>query len=158
MYCAQSIENLECLPPRRDAHPSETPMTTSDEWAAFGSRLILYPESQTPLSLFSSWGGGLASSGGHLVCAGQPWLLDFKRYKKRGPFFILLLACFSHSVVSDCSPTRVLCPWNSLGKNTGVGCHSLLQGSSRPKDLTQVSCISGGFFTVRATRKAPSFP
>ena len=25
-------------------------------------------------------------------------------------------------------PTRVLCPWNSLGKNTGVGCHFLLQG------------------------------
>ena len=25
-------------------------------------------------------------------------------------------------------PTRLLCPWDSLGKNTGVGCHSLLQG------------------------------
>ena len=25
-------------------------------------------------------------------------------------------------------PTRPLCPWNSLGKNTGVGCHFLLQG------------------------------
>ena len=25
-------------------------------------------------------------------------------------------------------PTRLLCPWNSLGKNTGVGCYSLLQG------------------------------
>ena len=25
-------------------------------------------------------------------------------------------------------PTRVHCPWNSLGKNTGVGNHSLLQG------------------------------
>ena len=25
-------------------------------------------------------------------------------------------------------PTRLLCPWNSLGKNTGVGCHALLQG------------------------------
>ena len=25
-------------------------------------------------------------------------------------------------------PTRVLCPWNSLGKNTGVGCHSFHQG------------------------------
>ena len=24
-------------------------------------------------------------------------------------------------------PTRVLCPWDSPGKNTGVGCHSLLQ-------------------------------
>ena len=25
-------------------------------------------------------------------------------------------------------PVRLLCPWNSLGKNTGVGCHLLLQG------------------------------
>ena len=25
-------------------------------------------------------------------------------------------------------PTRLLCPWNSPGKNTGVGCHFLLQG------------------------------
>jgi len=28
-----------------------------------------------------------------------------------------------------CNP-RLLCPWNSPGKNTGVGCHSLLQGIS----------------------------
>ena len=28
----------------------------------------------------------------------------------------------------DCSPTRLLCPWDSPGKNTGVGCHALLQG------------------------------
>ena len=41
---------------------------------------------------------------------------------------------FSHSVVSDSfephglQPTRLLCLWNSPGKNTGVGCHSLLQG------------------------------
>ena len=25
-------------------------------------------------------------------------------------------------------PTRILCPWNSPGKNTGAGCHSLLKG------------------------------
>ena len=25
-------------------------------------------------------------------------------------------------------PTRLLCPWDSPSKNTGVGCHSLLQG------------------------------
>ena len=25
-------------------------------------------------------------------------------------------------------PTRLLCPWNSLGKNTGVSCHFHLQG------------------------------
>ena len=42
-----------------------------------------------------------------------------------------MLTC---SVVSDPSrppglqPTRLLRPWDSLGKNTGVGCHCLLQG------------------------------
>ena len=25
-------------------------------------------------------------------------------------------------------PTRLLCPWNSPGKNTGVDCYSLIQG------------------------------
>ena len=41
---------------------------------------------------------------------------------------------WSHSVVSDSlrlhglQPTRLLSPWNSPGKNTGVGCHFLLQG------------------------------
>ena len=25
-------------------------------------------------------------------------------------------------------PARLLCPWNSLGKNTGGGCHALFQG------------------------------
>ena len=28
----------------------------------------------------------------------------------------------------DWLATRFFCPWNSPGKNTGVGCHSLLQG------------------------------
>ena len=38
------------------------------------------------------------------------------------------------SVVSDSlqpcglKPARLLCPWNSPGKNTGVSCHSFLQG------------------------------
>ena len=41
--------------------------------------------------------------------------------------------CVSRSVVSnslrphELQPTRLLCPWNSPGKNTGVGCHFLLQ-------------------------------
>ena len=36
----------------------------------------------------------------------------------------------SDSKESACSqePTRLLCPWDSPGKNTGVGCHFLLQG------------------------------
>jgi len=30
---------------------------------------------------------------------------------------------------SLCDPTRLLCPWDSPGKNTGVGCRALLQGN-----------------------------
>ena len=28
----------------------------------------------------------------------------------------------------ELKPARLLCPWDSLGKNTGVGCHFFLQG------------------------------
>ena len=48
--------------------------------------------------------------------------------------------------------TESLCPWNSPGKNTAVGCHFHLQGSSQHRDWTLVSCIAGRFFTVWATR------
>ena len=45
----------------------------------------------------------------------------------------LLLLLLSHSVVSNSvrlqrrQPTRLLCPRDSPGKNTGVGCHILLR-------------------------------
>ena len=28
----------------------------------------------------------------------------------------------------DCQPARLLCLWDFPGKNSGVGCHALLQG------------------------------
>ena len=43
-------------------------------------------------------------------------------------------AVFSRSGMSDSlpphglQPTRLLCPWDSPGNNTGVGHHALLQG------------------------------
>ena len=53
-----------------------------------------------------------------------------------------------HSVVSDSSQTpcrvafRPLCPWNSPGKNTGVGSHFLLQDLPNPEIETfaHISC------------------
>jgi len=33
-------------------------------------------------------------------------------------------------------------PRHSSGKNTGVGCHALLQGIILTRDQTQVSCIA----------------
>ena len=36
----------------------------------------------------------------------------------------------------------LLCPWDSPGKNTGVCCHFILQGSSQPKGWTRAAYIS----------------
>ena len=47
--------------------------------------------------------------------------------------FYICCCCKVASVVSDSvwphrwQPTKLLCPWDSPGKNTGVGCHFLLQ-------------------------------
>ena len=47
---------------------------------------------------------------------------------------VCVCVCVRHSVVFDSlrphglQPTRLLCPRNSQGKNTGVGSHSLFQG------------------------------
>ena len=52
----------------------------------------------------------------------------------------------------------LLCPWDFLGKNTGVGCHFLFQRSSQPRDRTCISsssCIAGGFFTDVPPGKPP---
>ena len=61
--------------------------------------------------------------------------------------FSPLVKCQSPSGVrlcnpADCSPP--LCPWDSPGKNTGVGCHALLWGSPRPRARTRVSCTQAG--------------
>ena len=66
------------------------------------------------------------------------------------------VVCVNHSDVSDSlrphglQLTRLLCPWNSPGKNTGVDSHSLLQGNFP----TQVSHIAGRWYTIWATRAA----
>ena len=38
-------------------------------------------------------------------------------------------------------PARLLCPWDSPGKNTGVGCHSLLQVKYVNYDLKKITIL-----------------
>ena len=65
--------------------------------------------------------------GSHLAEALQGVLV----FLSKTHMFSLLESC---SVMSNClqphglQPAKFLCPWNSLGQNTGVGSHSLLQG------------------------------
>ena len=54
--------------------------------------------------------------------------------------------------------SRLLCPWDSPGKNTGVGGHVLLQGifptqGIKPVSLTSLA-LTGGFFTLGSSPTA----
>ena len=63
-------------------------------------------------------------------------------------------SCPAYCDPMDSSPPSSSVHGDSPGKNTAVGCHALLQGSSQSRDQTQVSCIAGKFLTVGATREA----
>ena len=123
-------------------------LSSSSCWALEQSRLFLT---------------SLSTSAGNLKLPGVPQVnvLPLQIY-----LHWLQLFAFSHWRKDDslpvyCDPmdyslTRLLCPWDSPGKNTGVGCRALLQGSSQPKDRTPIlcsSCTAGRFFTSEPWRK-----
>ena len=71
-----------------------------------------------------------------------PWRMGWKNVASNYWWFLILIfkktviwacCCWVTSVVSDSvrphrwQPTRLPRPWDSAGKNTGVGCHFLLQ-------------------------------
>ena len=87
-------------------------------------------------------------------------------------FFTMRSSCCCCQVTSVLSnpvqphrwqPTRLLCPWDSPGKNTGVGCHCLLQcmkvksesevAQSCPTLIDLMDCSLPGF-SVRGIFKA----
>ena len=57
---------------------------------------------------------------------------DVNQDKLEQMITLLLSVCVICSVqlfvTHGLQPTRLLCPWDFPGKNTGVGCHFLLQG------------------------------
>ena len=56
-------------------------------------------------------------------------------------------------------PTRLLCPWDSPVKNTGVYCHALLHGIFPTQGIKPTSlmapALAGRFFTTSPTWEAP---
>ena len=69
----------------------------------------------------------------------MPWELNTaiaksKKVRDRGMTWLFLeVPCVKGSMSDSLKPhglqpAWLLCPWDSLGKNAGMGCHSLLQG------------------------------
>ena len=84
------------------------------------------------------------------------------------PFGVYLHACMHAKSPHLCpnslqpyglQPIRFLCPWDSPGKNTGVGCHAILWGIFLTWGLKPPSLLSpalaGGFFTTSTTQEVP---
>ena len=59
--------------------------------------------------------------------------------------------CVSCSAVSDWLCNPILCPWNSPSKNTGVVCHSLLQG------IFPIQQLNPGLLHSRQILYCPSY-
>ena len=74
------------------------------------------------------------------------------------------MSVFSHASLYLCAcahvsePARLFCPWDSPGKNTGVGCHAPPPGDlpdPRIKPSSPVSlALAGRFITTSATWEA----
>ena len=76
-------------------------------------------------------------------------------------FFFFLLSHFSPvqlCVTLWTFGTRLFCPWDSPGKNTGMGCYFLLQGISLTQglNLSYISCIGRRVLYTSATWEAPN--
>ena len=80
----------------------------------------------------------LPKSNQHLLCLLQ-WQVGSLPLAPHGKppnvcVCVCVCVCISHSVMSNSlwprglQPSRLLCSWDSLGKNTGVSCNFLLQG------------------------------
>ena len=69
----------------------------------------------------------------------------------------LLQSCPTLCDTMDCS-SHASVHGDSPGKNTGVGCHALLQGiflTQESNPLLMSLALAGGFFTTNATWEAP---
>ena len=146
MYCAQCILvmqiNAESPPPRFAPFPAQVPRS----WLPICC-------SQAPDSMSS------------LQCSASDFFLikafvdGLRNWYRSAAFDTKRFTIMSHETeCPECtglpnylrphglSPSRLLCPWNSPGKNNVVGSHSLIQ-EILPQEQTSISHIESRVFT-----------
>ena len=74
-----------------------------------------------------------------------------------GIFFLIVLVANSCQILLQLYPVRLLCQWDFPGKNTGVGCHFLLQGIFLRWVEPASPTLAGRFFTTEPPRKPWEF-
>ena len=78
-----------------------------------------------------------------------PYFIPFKGKERK-----VSQSCPTLCDPMDCSPTRLLHPWDFPVKNIGMGCHCLLQIFLTQGLNPGLTCIVGRRFTIWATRES----
>ena len=58
----------------------------------------------------------------------------------------------------ELQPTRFLCPWDSRGQNTGVGCEIFSPGLFLTQESLMAPALAGRFLSTSATWEACAWP
>ena len=53
---------------------------------------------------------------------------------------LVIMSCWTLATLWTIGPTRILCPWDFPGKDTGMGCHFLLQIIFLTQGLPRLGC------------------
>ena len=108
---------------RNDPGPFWKPCQDLGGWK--GRQAVSFPGLANP--------GGMASSAPKMqFCGKQKSNSVRKLFRSLQAKWLLSCLCVSCSVIPDSlwpyglQPARILCPWDSSGKNTGAACHFLL--------------------------------
>ena len=130
-------------------------------WGKFSNPFPVYWNKDASSHTQPAWVRNLA-----LICVASFWNIFLNLWPDglrfvMVPFRSLLInESVSYSVMFNSlrphrlQPTRLLCPWNSPGKNTGVGSHSLLQGIFQTQGSNPGLLHCRQILTIWATREA----
>ena len=129
-------------------HPFPRLTQPSSQQAHFMDQPPAHPHLWDPESFLP---GGLHE----IFLRGRPWQSLLAPYSCAFMHAKLLQSCLTLCDPHGSQPSRFLCPWDSPSKNTGVGCHALLQRIFPTQGSN--SCLlcllqpEGGFFTTSSS-------
>ena len=168
--CASLVLRVTGLEVNRKIGPltKRLPFTQGNNWETWKQKKVGVKERAWERQTWTAWTGGLPRSSDGIqwpfsICWGRQNSLTTRTAYTTELTCLPVLCCvaLSRSVVSGSlwplEPARLLCPWDAPGKNTGVGCRALLQGSFPNQGLNPGIPHWGRFLTIWAARETQQF-
>ena len=128
-------------------HQNWRPWLSSSSWPTSVTSLLIWQP---------GWERNLGEDGYMCMYSWDPSLSTWNCYNiVKGLWVISCFSCVLLFVTYGLQPSRLLCPWDSPDKNTGVCCHALLQGIILTQGLNShllgLPALAGGFFNTSAS-------